>query len=58
LELDPCNKKLNAVLYGNRALAHSKKKEVEKALADCDKSIELDEKYVKAYLRRAEIHRN
>jgi len=58
LEIDPCNKKLNAVLYANRAAAHLKKKDTDKAIADCDKAIELDEKYIKAYLRRAEIHRN
>lgn len=58
VEVDPCNTKLCAVLYANRALAHNKKKDTAKALADCDKAIELDEKYVKAYLRRAEIQRN
>jgi len=38
-------------------LAYLKKGDNDKAIEDCDKSIELDDKYYKSYLRRAEIRR-
>jgi len=46
---------LNAILYANRAAAYMKKKKYPEALLDCNKAIELNEKYTKAYIRRAEI---
>jgi DnaJ family protein C protein 7 len=58
LTLDPCNKKLNAIIYSNRALAYLKQKKDPEALADCNKSIELNDHYYKSYLRRAEAKMN
>lgn len=54
LELDQRNKSLNAKLYCNRAAAHLKKNAAGLAVEDCDKCIELDDKYVKGYIRRAQ----
>ena len=55
MNIDPANRKLNAVIYSNRALTYMKQKEWLKALDDLNKSIELDENYIKSYLRRAEV---
>ncbi|XP_043269013.1 tetratricopeptide repeat protein 1 isoform X2 [Venturia canescens] len=46
-----------AILYANRAAAKMKHMEdKEPAIADCTKAIELNPKYLKAYLRRAQLH--
>ena len=67
LQVDPLNKITNAKLYFNRALARSKIRaadcdEEEKrdrlVIQDCDKAIELDESYVKAYRRRGYAKQN
>lgn len=67
LTIDPPNRACNAKLLFNRALARSKIKETDpdKAEArdrlikkDCDSAIEFDEKYVKAYRRRALVNQN
>lgn len=42
----------NAPIYANRAMCWLKLAQAEKALADCDKCLELDSKYVKAHFRR------
>lgn len=55
LLVDPNNKKLNSVLLSNRSLAWVKKKEFKRALEDVNLSIELNDKYFRAYLRRADI---
>ena len=47
---------LNAVLFANRAMALLKLQKYAAAAADCDCSIELDDTYTKAYLRRATAH--
>eukprot|EP00116_Pleurobrachia_bachei_P004050 sb/3464312/ len=47
---------LNAVLFANRAMALIKLQKYAAAIADCDCSIELDDGYTKAYLRRATAH--
>lgn len=54
LEMDLNNRKLNAILYANRGLAHQKSGDHPKAIEDFDKSIELNENYFKAYLRRGD----
>lgn len=33
-----------------------KKDDKEKSMEDCNKAIELDPKYIKAYIKRAELH--
>uniref|UniRef100_A0A0A9VSJ7 Serine/threonine-protein phosphatase T n=2 Tax=Lygus hesperus TaxID=30085 RepID=A0A0A9VSJ7_LYGHE len=43
--------------YANRAICHMKLMDFKKAENDCDKALELDWKYVKAYIRRARIRR-
>lgn len=52
--MDLNNRKLNAILYANRGLAHQKSGDHSKAIEDFDKSIELNENYFKAYLRRGD----
>lgn len=56
LELDPFNKKLNSVIYSNRALTFMKRKENLKALDDLNKSLELNPNYTKSLMRRAEVN--
>jgi DnaJ family protein C protein 7 len=46
---------MNSILYANRALAYSKINKDSLALEDLNKSIELNEGYSKAYLRRSEL---
>eukprot|EP01041_Mallomonas_annulata_P010720 gene10720-22385_t len=53
---DPANKTYNAKLYCNRANAHLKLKRPEEAVRDCDRSLNANADYVKAYLRRAEAN--
>lgn len=43
----------NAVVWANRAMAHLRLKQFDKAEADCTESIRLDPTYVKAISRRA-----
>lgn len=54
LEIDPSNRAANAILYNNRATCWNKKKEYQKALDDCQRSLELNERYTKAMLRKAQ----
>jgi len=56
LLLDPSNKKLNSILFSNRALTLMKQKKWVNALDDLNKSLELDPKYTKSLFRRAEVH--
>jgi len=56
LLLDPSNKKLNSILFSNRALTFMKQKKWLKALDDLNKSLELDPKYTKSLIRRAEVN--
>ncbi|XP_067934416.1 dnaJ homolog subfamily C member 7-like isoform X1 [Watersipora subatra] len=53
LSIDPYNKLTNAKLYCNRATTSTKLQNLQQAVDDCNKAIELDEKYVKAFTRRA-----
>ena len=43
-------------LFANRCNVYNKRGEYDLAIADCDKSIELDPKYGYAYLKRSEAH--
>ena len=56
LLLDPSNKKLNSILFSNRALTYMKQNQKLRALDDLNKSLELDPKYTKSLVRRAEVH--
>lgn len=55
IQQDPNNKNLVSQLYANRAAASMKMKDFKAALKDCDRAIELNENYAKAFLRRGEI---
>jgi len=52
LQIDTCNKATNAKLYFNRATVAAKQKKFDESVADCDQAIKLDDKYLKAFLRR------
>lgn len=56
LNLDPYNRKLNSVIYSNRALTFMKRKDWIKAAGDLNKSVEMNPKYLKAYVKRAEVN--
>jgi len=53
LAIDPENDSINSTIYSNRAAAYMKLGKYEQAKEDCDKTIQMDPNYVKAYLRRA-----
>ena len=55
LALDPTdeNPSVNSKLYCNRAAVYLKLKRYEEAVADSTRCVELDDKYVKGYQRRA-----
>ncbi|KAF0983662.1 hypothetical protein FDP41_007577 [Naegleria fowleri] len=52
IEIDPKNANLNAVLYCNRAAAATKLGKHDVAIKDATKAIELNDSYLKAYMRR------
>ncbi|KAI1293545.1 DnaJ -like protein subfamily C member 7 [Halotydeus destructor] len=56
LDVDPLNSATNAKIYLNRAIVHNKLGKQHSALEDCNKAIELDSNYIKAYLKRARLH--
>ncbi|XP_065191221.1 dnaJ homolog subfamily C member 7-like [Sycon ciliatum] len=56
LAVDPCNVVTNAKLYCNRAAVRMRRKEYERAVADCSSAIDLDSNYIKAYQRRARCY--
>ena len=47
IQIDNFNRKLNSALYANRAAAYIKQKKMTEALLDCNKAIEMNEKYIK-----------
>ena len=53
LDVDPTNRGINAKIYQNRAMCHSKIRDYTSAIADCDKAIQLDPSYIKAKRTRA-----
>ena len=53
LLIDPLNSSTNAKLYFNRATVCSKMNKLQQAISDCSAALKLDDKYVKALLRRA-----
>jgi len=56
LELDPKNNSFNSTIYSNRALCYQKLNQMMEALRDVNKSISLNERYWKAYVRRGNIY--
>lgn len=56
LSIDPNNKFTNSKLYNNRATVCSKLGKNDEAIDDCTRAIELDETYLKAYMRRAKCY--
>jgi DnaJ family protein C protein 7 len=56
IDMDPGNKNLAAVLYSNRATVLMAMKRYKEAVADCNKAIELNESYAKAFIKRAESY--
>lgn len=56
LNLDPFNKKLNSIIFSNRALCYMKTGDKNKALQDLNNSLELNPNYMKSLVRRAEIN--
>lgn len=53
LDIDERNKSTNAKLYCNRATVAAKLGKLEQSIADCTLALNLDDSYIKAYLRRA-----
>ncbi|KNC72818.1 hypothetical protein SARC_14622, partial [Sphaeroforma arctica JP610] len=53
IEADENNTYTNSRLYSNRAAVLQQQKKFEAAIADCDRCVELDPNFVKAYTRRA-----
>ncbi|XP_041078590.1 tetratricopeptide repeat protein 1-like [Polyodon spathula] len=51
-----CYEKERSILYSNRAAARMKMDKKEEAISDCTKAIELNPNYIRAILRRAELH--
>ncbi|XP_037298995.1 tetratricopeptide repeat protein 1 [Manduca sexta] len=45
-----------SILYCNRSAAKMKLQEYKRAVKDCTKAIELDDNYMKAYIRRAQCY--
>jgi len=56
LELDPYNKTYNCSIYLNRSMANQKNGDLEKALEDLNEAIRLNSGYIKAYIKRGDIH--
>ncbi|KAL3854349.1 hypothetical protein ACJMK2_013622 [Sinanodonta woodiana] len=56
LEIDPSNKFTNSKLFCNRATVCSKINKLQQAIEDCTKAVELDDTYLKAYMRRAKCY--
>jgi DnaJ family protein C protein 7 len=56
LEVDPGNRRVNSVLYCNRAAAYKEEGKLKEAIADCSVAIQVDEGYVKAYQRRGRCY--
>ena len=55
LTVDPINIITNAKLYCNRALMAQKLGLIEQGIADCSSAIGLDDRYIRAYQRRAKL---
>ncbi|KAH0558538.1 hypothetical protein GP486_004807, partial [Trichoglossum hirsutum] len=56
LEVDPTNKKINALILHNRALCYSKLKKWPSVINDCNLALEIDPHYMKARKTRARAY--
>ncbi|XP_071101126.1 dnaJ homolog subfamily C member 7-like [Haliotis cracherodii] len=56
LAIDSNNKFTNSKLYFNRATVCSKLHKLDQSIENCSKAVELDDTYLKAYLRRAKCY--
>jgi DnaJ family protein C protein 7 len=56
LELDPLNAGYNQTILYNRACAYAKQNMTEESLKDLDAALVLNDEYVKALLKRSELH--
>lgn len=56
LEVDTELDALNAKIFCNRAGSYTATKQYQEALTDCNQAILMDEKYTRAYIRRAKVH--
>lgn len=56
LTIDPLNKDTNSKLYYNRALVNTKLGNLNDAVTDCTEALKINEKYLKAILKRAKCH--
>ncbi|KAK3721197.1 hypothetical protein RRG08_044207 [Elysia crispata] len=56
LSIDTNNKSTNSKLFCNRATVCSKLGKLEEAIQDCSRALELDDTYMKAYMRRAKCY--
>jgi DnaJ family protein C protein 7 len=56
LAIDPYNSITNSKLYCNRALMLQKLGRLQEAIDDCTEAIKLDDKYIRAYKRRAGLY--
>lgn len=56
LSIDPLNKEINSKLYYNRALVNTKLSNLNDAVRDCTEALKLNDKYVKAILKRARCY--
>lgn len=56
LELDPLNIQYNSTVLFNRASAYLKQGLTKDALNDLNEALNINEEYVKALLKRAELH--
>lgn len=54
--MDKNNRPLNSKIHYNRALVYSKQGRYKEAIADCNLAFELNDKYLKAVLLRAQCH--
>eukprot|EP00002_Diphylleia_rotans_P018291 TRINITY_DN3548_c0_g1_i2.p1 TRINITY_DN3548_c0_g1~~TRINITY_DN3548_c0_g1_i2.p1 ORF type:complete len:787 (+),score=179.18 TRINITY_DN3548_c0_g1_i2:62-2422(+) len=46
----------NTILYTNRAQAYLKLRRFQEALNDCDQSLQIDQKFVKAFIKKSQIY--
>lgn len=54
--LEPKDADLMLALLGNRAACYMNINQFQKALADCNRALEIDPKYVKGFLRAGKCH--